>query len=100
MKKDHFTAEVTQTPGFTLDYEFTILSEVFTQNSYIKMMGWILGIIAFVLLFTSVMNYLLIIVGNLVTRSREMAVRKCYGAEPKNIHAIIFPRLWCMWGWR
>ena len=90
MKKDHITAEATQTPGFTLDYEFTILSEVFTQNSYIKMMGWILGIIAFVLLFTSVMNYLLIIVGNLVTRSREMAVRKCYGAEPKNIHAIIF----------
>ena len=90
MKKDHFTAEVTQTPGFTLDYEFTVLSEVFTQNSYIKMMGWILGIIAFVLLFTSVMNYLLIIVGNLVTRSREMAVRKCYGAGPKNIHAIIF----------
>lgn len=90
MKKDHFTAEATQTPGLTLDYEFTILSEVFTQNSYIKMMGWILGIIAFVLLFTSVMNYLLIIVGNLVTRSREMAVRKCYGAEPKNIHAIIF----------
>ena len=36
------------------------------------------------------MNYLLIIVGNLVTRSREMAVRKCYGAEPKNIHAIVF----------
>ncbi|TFH78345.1 ABC transporter permease [Segatella hominis] len=90
MKKDHFTAVATQTPGFTLDYEFTILSKVFTQNSYIKMMGWILGIIAFVLLFTSVMNYLLIIVGNLVTRSREMAVRKCYGAEPKNIHAIIF----------
>ena len=90
MKKDHFTAEATQTAEFTLDYEFTILSEVFTQNSYIKMMGWILGIIAFVLLFTSVMNYLLIIVGNLVTRSREMAVRKCYGAEPKNIHAIIF----------
>ena len=90
MKKDHFTAEVTQTPGFTLDYEFTVLSEVFTQNSYIKMMGWIMGIVAFVLLFTSVMNYLLIIVGNLVTRSREMAVRKCYGAEPKNIHAIIF----------
>lgn len=36
------------------------------------------------------MNYLLIIVGNLVSRSREMAVRKCYGAKPKNIHAIIF----------
>ena len=34
------------------------------------------------------MTYLLIIVGNLVGRSREMAVRKCYGAESKNIHAL------------
>ena len=90
MKKDHFPFDEMKRTGFQLDYDFTVLSEVYTQNSYIKMMGWIMGIVAFVLLFTSVMNYLLIIVGNLVTRSREMAVRKCYGAEPKNIHAIIF----------
>lgn len=76
--------------GIELNYDFTVLSDVYTQNPYIKKMGWIMGIIAFVLLFTSVMNYLLIIVGNLVGRSREMAVRKCYGAESKNIHAIIF----------
>ncbi len=90
MKQDHFPLKEWKKAGLMLDYDFTVLSETYTQNSYIKMMGWILGIIAFVLLFTSVMNYLLIIVGNLITRSREMAVRKCYGAEPKNIHAIIF----------
>jgi putative ABC transport system permease protein len=28
------------------------LSDVYTQNPYIKKMGWIMGIIAFVLLFT------------------------------------------------
>lgn len=100
MKKDHFTTELTQTPGFTLDYEFTILSEMFIQNSYIKMMGWILGIIAFVLLFTSVMNYLLIIVGNLVTRSREMAVRNVMVQNQRIFMPSSFPRLWCMWGWR
>ncbi len=90
MKQDHFPLKEWKKAGISLDYDFTVLSEMYTQNPYIKKMGWIMGIIAFVLLFTSVMNYLLIIVGNLVTRSREMAVRKCYGAEPKNIHAIIF----------
>ena len=90
MRKDHFPLKDMKKMGMYLSYDFTVMSEMYTQNSYIKMMGWIMGIIAFVLLFTSVMNYLLIIVGNLVTRSREMAVRKCYGAEPINIHAIIF----------
>ena len=90
MRKDHFPLKEMKKMGIELNYDFTVLSDMYTQNDYIKMMGWIMGIIAFVLLFTSVMNYLLIIVGNLVTRSREMAVRKCYGAEPQNIHAIIF----------
>ncbi len=90
LRHDHFPLKEMKQAGMDLNYGFTVLSEVYTQSPYIRMMGWILGIIAFVLLFTSVMNYLLIIVGNLVTRSREMAVRKCYGAEPKDIHAIIF----------
>ena len=90
MREDHFPLKEMKNMGLELNYDFTVLSDVYTQDPYIKKMGWIMGIIAFVLLFTSVMNYLLIIVGNLVNRSREMAVRKCYGAESKNIHAIIF----------
>ena len=90
MREDHFPLKELKNMGIELNYDFTVLSDVYTQDPYVKKMGWIMGIIAFVLLFTSVMNYLLIIVGNLVGRSREMAVRKCYGAEPKNIHAIIF----------
>ena len=90
MREDHFPLKELKNMGIELNYDFTVLSDVYTQDPYVKKMGWIMGIIAFVLLFTSVMNYLLIIVGNLVGRSREMAVRKCYGAESKNIHAIIF----------
>lgn len=90
MRQDHFPLKELKKMGADLTFDFTVLSEVYTHDPYIKMMSWILSIVAFVLLFTSVMNYLLIIVGNLVGRSREMAVRKCYGAEPKNIHAIIF----------
>lgn len=90
MREDHFPLKEMKNMGIELNYDFTVLSDVYTQDPYVKKMGWIMGIIAFVLLFTSVMNYLLIIVGNLVGRSREMAIRKCYGAESKNIHAIIF----------
>lgn len=90
MREDHFSFKEMKKMGLELNYDFTVLSDVYTQDPYIKKMGWIMSIVAFVLLFTSVMNYLLIIVGNLVSRSREMAVRKCYGAQPKNIHAIIF----------
>ena len=90
MREDHFPLKELKNMGVELNYDFTVLSDVYTQDPYIKKMGWIMSIVAFVLLFTSVMNYLLIIVGNLVSRSREMAVRKCYGAKPKNIHAIIF----------
>ena len=90
MREDHFPLKEMKNMGLELNYDFTVLSDVYTQDPYIKKMGWIMSIVAFVLLFTSVMNYLLIIVGNLVSRSREMAVRKCYGAKPKNIHAIIF----------
>lgn len=90
MRQDKFSLKEMKKMGIEMDYDFTVLSNVYTQDPYVKKMGWIMSIVAFVLLFTSVMNYLLIIVGNLVSRSREMAVRKCYGAKPKNIHSIIF----------
>lgn len=76
--------------GGEVAMDFQTLNEAYTSDSYVKMMKWILSIVAFVLLFTSVMNYLLIVIGNMVGRSREMAVRKCYGAEPPNIYGLIF----------
>ena len=90
LRQDHMPFKEMKKAGIEINYDFTVLSDMYTQNNYVKMMDWILGIMAFVLLFTSVMNYLLIIVGGMVNRSREMAVRKCYGAERKNIYAVVF----------
>ena len=50
MRQDHFPMKELKQAGMELNYDFVVLSEVYTQNTYIKMMGWILGIIAFVLL--------------------------------------------------
>ncbi len=50
---------------------------------------WLLGLLAFALLFTAVMNYVLIVISSLVGRSKEVAVHKCYGASGVNIHGMI-----------
>lgn len=76
--------------GVEFNYSFTTLNEAFTQQEYVQTMITILTILAVVLLLSSVMNYLLIIVGNLPRRFREMAVRKCFGANEGTIYAIVF----------
>ncbi len=87
MLADNIDQAMLKKHGVQMDVDFQTLNSYYTSNSYVQMMKWILGIVAFVLLFTSVMNYLLIIVSNTVSRSREMAVRKCFGAGKGNIFA-------------
>lgn len=76
--------------GAELRMDFATPNSLYTGDPYVRMMKWILAIVAFVLLFTSVMNYLLIVAGDMVGRSREMAVRKCYGAAPRDIYGLVF----------
>jgi putative ABC transport system permease protein len=69
-----------------IDYAFFPLTQVHTSSKEVEQMMWLLGILAFALLFASVMNYLLVIISSLVNRSKEMAVYKCYGASGANIY--------------
>lgn len=87
MLNDNIDMAAMAKAGAKVDVDFLTLNDYYCSDSYIQMMKWILSIVAFVLLFTSVMNYLLIIVSNTVSRSREMAVRKCFGAEKGNLYA-------------
>lgn len=87
---DNIGKSVIKKAGVEMSIDFATPNEIYNSDPYVKTMKWILGIVAFVLLFTSVMNYLLIVVGNMVRRSREMAVRKCYGAGAGNIYGLIF----------
>ena len=100
MRQDHFPLKEMKNMGVELNYDFTVLSDVYTQDPYIKKMGWIMSIVAFVLLFTSVMNYLLIIVGNLVSRSREWLSASAMVPNLRTFMPSFSLRLWCMWGWR
>lgn len=90
MRKENIPLEEMKKAGLDMNYSFTPLTRLHTNDPTVKKMTWILSLLAFVLIFSAVMNYLLIVIGNMVGRGKEMAVRKCYGAEGRNIHGIIF----------
>lgn len=74
--------------GIKFSLNFTPISKYHQEDSYFKQTFLMMMILAVVILAASVLNYLLIVIGNTVTRGREMAVRKCYGAMPRNILGI------------
>ena len=86
MRKKYLPLEELEKAGVDLDYGLKPLSEIHTGDENTKRMMLISSILAISLLFTAVMNYVLIVISSLVGRSKEMAVNKCYGASKKNIY--------------
>jgi putative ABC transport system permease protein len=78
-----------QKAGVGIDYSFLPIREIHTSGEGVTQMMWLLGILAFALLFSAVMNYLLVVISSLVNRSKEMAVHKCYGASEGNIYGRV-----------
>lgn len=54
-----------------------------------KTMIWIQTLLAAMLLLCAALNYLLIVFGQIVGRSKEMAIRKCYGTSPRGIIGMV-----------
>lgn len=88
MLKDHIPAEVIESLHFNI--ELSPLSEVALSDSSIVTMVGIMGILALLMLMSASLNYLLIVVGQLAKRGREMAVRKCYGTSQAGIICRVF----------
>lgn len=65
------------------------LTEVYATQDSVKTMIWVMGILAFIILISASLNYLLIVIGQLGKRGKEMAVRKCYGTGNGRIFARI-----------
>lgn len=75
--------------GVKFNYSFTQVTEDYTSNPQIRTMCWIMSLLAIILLVSTVVNYLLIVMGNVVSRFREMAVRKCFGGGQRTIYSIM-----------
>lgn len=74
---------------FHLNFGLTPLIGEYTSRPGVKTMIWVLGLLAFIILISASLNYLLIVIGQLDKRGKEMAIRKCYGTSNVKIFARI-----------
>lgn len=90
MMEENFDQNMLKEAGVKLGFDLVPTNEVHTDSDFARMMIMVLTVLASILLFSMVMNYMLILVGNVLTRSREMAVRKCFGAGNGSLLSITF----------
>ncbi|WP_300792256.1 FtsX-like permease family protein [uncultured Bacteroides sp.] len=60
-----------------------------TSEPYVRNLIIILSVVSFVLVLISLMNYMLISISEMVKRSKEIGIHKCYGAEGTNIYGML-----------
>ncbi|WP_080904206.1 ABC transporter permease [Parabacteroides sp. Marseille-P3160] len=89
MQERHQPMEEIKKAGIELSYSLLPLEKLHSNDPGTKRMSVLLSLLAFALLFTAVMNYVLVVISTLVSRSKEMAVYKCYGASEKEIRSLM-----------
>lgn len=74
---------------FLREYHMNVIADELTSYysslDTIRIMDWMFMLLATILLVSAGLNFLLIVVGQAGKRSKEMAVRKCYGTSDLRI---------------
>ena len=89
MQLRHLDQEQLRKLGMEQNYFIKPMLELHTGNEDVRNMVMMLLVLASALLFTAVMNYILIAISSIVNRTKEVAVHKSYGASEVNIHSMI-----------
>jgi len=89
MQKRHQDMAEMVKAGSKVFYTLHPIADLHRTSSDVKRMSVLLALLAFAVLFTTALNYILVTLSSLVKRSKEMAVYKCFGAGQKEIAGII-----------
>ena len=89
MQEAHQPMDLILAQDGDLRYYLSPFSKMHTSNREVKGQIILLSIVAALLLIISLLNYILIVISSLVKRSKEVGVRKCYGAESKHIYGML-----------
>lgn len=76
--------------GIDINYILLPLKDLHADLPSVKRMSWLLALLAFALIFTAIMNYLLIVISAMVERGKMVTIHKCFGASARNIHSMVF----------
>ncbi|UKK53917.1 ABC transporter permease [Prevotella sp. E2-28] len=86
MKRDNLPLDELKKAGVDLGFSVQPLVDYHTKDEGTRRMTWIVSILAAVLIGCAVMNYLLLVIGGISQRAKEMAVHQCYGAKARHIY--------------
>ncbi len=89
MQEAHQPLEQIEAQGNTFRYFLKPFSKMHTSDPEVKSEVVLLSIVAALLILISLLNYILIVISSMVKRSKEVGVRKCYGAEGKHIYGML-----------
>ena len=89
MQEAHQHLDELEAQGLQLRYYLKPFIKVHTSSQGVKTQIILLSIVAALLILISLLNYILIVISSLVKRSKEVGVRKCYGAEGKHIYGML-----------
>ena len=89
MQEAHQPLEEYERKGLSLEYLLRPFNKLHTSEPAVRGQLILLSIVAVLLILISLLNYILIVISSLVKRSREVGVRKCYGAGSKDIYALL-----------
>ena len=89
MQEAHQPLEQIEAQGSTFRYFLKPFNKMHTSDPQIRQQVILLSIVAALLILISLLNYFLIVISSMVKRSKEVGVRKCYGAEGKHIYVML-----------
>lgn len=78
MLKDNIDSETLAMVNYKVNVTHPLVGSYHNREG-VKSMIWILSLLAVIMLMSAALNYLLICLGQMGKRGKEMAVRKCYG---------------------
>ena len=89
MQEKHQPLEELEENGTVLWYYLSPFAREHRAEPQVRNIVFILSIVAALLLLVSVMNYVLVAIAGVIRRSREVGVRKCYGAGSRDINMLL-----------
>ena len=89
MQEAHQPLEQIEAQGTSLKYFLKQFSKMHTSAPEVRQQVVLLSIVAALLILISLLNYILIVISSMVKRSKEVGVRKCYGAEGRHIYGML-----------
>ena len=89
MQEVHQQIDEIEALGLQLRYYLKPFIKAHTSSQGVRTQIILLSIVAALLILISLLNYILIVISSLVKRSKEVGVRKCYGAEGRHIYGML-----------